>query len=110
VGHLALSKKQRLTELCRKIDAHGGCGGWSRGVAVMTNLSRALIACISVTMMLPGAASIAAADTFTYELNGSYAESNGGPSLVPNGGTLGPGGRRSADRLIDLRLLLRLVG
>jgi hypothetical protein len=40
-------------------------------------------------MMLPSAASIAVADTFTYELNGSYAESNGGPSLVPYGGTLG---------------------
>jgi hypothetical protein len=39
-------------------------------------------------MMLAGAASIAGADTFTYELNGSYAESNGGPSLVPLGGTL----------------------
>jgi len=40
--------------------------------------------------MLAGVASIAAADTFTYELNGSYEESNGGPSLVPYGGTLGP--------------------
>ena len=58
----------------------------------MTKLSRAVIACISATMMLPGAASIAGADTFTYELNGSYAESNGGPSLVPLGGTLGPTG------------------
>jgi len=53
---------------------------------------RAVIACISAIMMLPGAASIAGADTFTYELNGSYAESNGGPSLVPLGGTLGPTG------------------
>ena len=34
----------------------------------------------------------AGADTFTYELNGSYAASNGGPSLVPLGGTLGPTG------------------
>jgi hypothetical protein len=42
-------------------------------------------------MMLPGAASIAGADTFTYELNGSYAESNGGPSLVSYGGTLSNG-------------------
>jgi hypothetical protein len=41
-------------------------------------------------MMLAGAASIAVADTFTYEL--SYAESNGGPSLVPYGGTLGSTG------------------
>ena len=43
-------------------------------------------------MMLPSVASIAVADTFTYQLNGSYAESNGGPSLVPYGGTLGPTG------------------
>jgi hypothetical protein len=57
---------------------------------VMTTLSRAVIACISGIMMVPGAASIAGADTFTYELNGSYAESNGGTSLVPYGGTLGP--------------------
>jgi hypothetical protein len=58
----------------------------------MTKLSRAVIACISATTMLAGAASIAGADTFTYELNGSYAESNGGPSLVPLGGTLGSTG------------------
>jgi hypothetical protein len=25
--HVSLSKNQRLTELCRKIDAHDGCGG-----------------------------------------------------------------------------------
>ena len=56
----------------------------------MTTLSRAVIACMSAIMMLPGATSIAGAATFTYELNGSYAESNGGPSLVPYGGTLGP--------------------
>jgi hypothetical protein len=58
----------------------------------MAKLSRAVIACISAIMMLPGAASIAGADTFTYELNGSYAESNGGPSLVPYGGTLAANG------------------
>jgi hypothetical protein len=58
----------------------------------MTKLSRAVIACISATTILAGAASIAGADTFTYELNGSYAESNGGPSLVPYGGTLTPNG------------------
>jgi hypothetical protein len=57
----------------------------------MTNLARAVIGCISATL-LAGAASIATADTFTYELNGTYAESNGGPSLVPYGGTLGPDG------------------
>jgi hypothetical protein len=56
----------------------------------MTQLSRAVSACVFAIVMLPGAASIAGADTFTYELNGSYAESNGGPSLVPLGGTLGP--------------------
>jgi hypothetical protein len=56
----------------------------------MTKLSRAVIAYISAIIMLAGVASIAVADTFTYELNGSYAESNGGPSLVPYGGTLGP--------------------
>src|SRR6516162_4778105 len=58
----------------------------------MTKLSRAVVACISATLMLPSATSIAGADTFTYELNGSYAESNGGPSLVPYGGTLTPNG------------------
>jgi hypothetical protein len=34
--------------------------------------------------------------TFTYELNGSYAESNVGPSLVPYGGMLGPTGYTGA--------------
>jgi hypothetical protein len=56
----------------------------------MTKLSRGVSACISAAIMFAGAASLAAADTFTYELNGSFAESNGGPSLVPLGGTLGP--------------------
>ena len=55
----------------------------------MTKLSRAGSACISAIIMLAGVASIAAADTFTYELNGSFAESKAGPSLVPLGGTLG---------------------
>jgi hypothetical protein len=58
----------------------------------MTKLSRAVIACISATIMLPAAASSARADTFTYELNGSFAESNGGPSLDSYGGMLGPTG------------------
>ena len=57
----------------------------------MTRLARAVIGCVSATL-LAGVAPIAAADTFTYELNGSYAESNGGSSLVPYGGTLGPDG------------------
>jgi hypothetical protein len=56
----------------------------------MTKLPGTLLACISAIATLSGAASISRADTFTYELNGSYAESNGGPSLVSNGGTLGP--------------------
>src|SRR5437870_13394260 len=63
-----------------------------RGVIVMTDLSRSVIACISAMIILAGAASISVADTFTYELNGSFAETNGGPSLVPLGGTLGPTG------------------
>ena len=58
----------------------------------MTKLSRAVVVAISAIMMLPTAASIAGADTFTYELNGSLAESNGGPSLVSYGGTLGSTG------------------
>src|SRR5262245_7209910 len=56
----------------------------------MTKLARAVIGCVSATL-LAGVAPIAAADTFTYELNGSLADS-GGPSLVSNGGTLGPTG------------------
>jgi hypothetical protein len=46
-------------------------------------------------MAVAVAAAITAAHvtTFTYSLNGSYAEdSNSGPSLVPYGGTLGPTG------------------
>jgi hypothetical protein len=67
VVHTGLSKKQRLTELCRKIDARGGCGGFVlEGWLVMTKLSRAVIACISATTISAGAASIAVADTFTY--------------------------------------------
>jgi hypothetical protein len=50
----------------------------------MAKLS-AVSACIFALVILLGAASTAGADIFTYELNGSYAESNGGPSLVPNG-------------------------
>ena len=55
----------------------------------MAKLS-AVSACIFALVILLGAASTAGADIFTYELNGNYAESNGDPSLVPNGGTLGP--------------------
>jgi hypothetical protein len=67
------------------------CGGASGRWFVVTRLARAVIGCVSATL-LAGVAPIAAADTFTYELNGSYAESNGGSSLVPYGGTLGPDG------------------
>ena len=58
----------------------------------MTKLSRAVVAYISAVIMSAGVASIAGADTFTYELNGSLAESNGGPSLVSYGGTLSSSG------------------
>ena len=63
-----------------------------RGVARHDEAISGLHRCISAMIMSAGAASVAGADTFTYELNGSYAESNGGPSLVPYGGTLGPTG------------------
>jgi hypothetical protein len=53
----------------------------------MTNLSRAVIACIFVTMMLPGVAPIARADTFTYNLNNRPTAPN--PPLVSHGGTVG---------------------
>src|ERR1700687_342479 len=47
------------------------------------------VTAIAVTTAFPSAH----AATFTYSLNGTYAEdSNSGPSLVPYGGTLGPTG------------------
>ena len=55
----------------------------------MTKLSRAAIAYISATIMFAGVASIAGADTFTYTLDNTLAEANGGPPLVSYGGTLG---------------------
>jgi hypothetical protein len=57
----------------------------------MTSLSRAGLACLSVTVMLLGVLSLAAADTFTYELNGSLGDS-GGPSLISRWGMLGSTG------------------
>src|SRR5262245_49883542 len=59
----------------------------------MTKLSRAVIACISATIMLAGVATNAArADAFFYLLdNNTLAEANGGPSLVSYGGTLSQG-------------------
>jgi hypothetical protein len=47
----------------------------------MTKLAQAVLACISATMMLTGAAPIALADTFTYELNGSFAVMETRPSF-----------------------------
>ena len=47
----------------------------------MTKLAQAVLACISATMMLTGAASIAGADTFTYELNDSYSPQTIAPCI-----------------------------
>jgi hypothetical protein len=59
----------------------------------MTKLSRAVIACISATIMLAGVASSARANSFFYFLdNNTLADANGGPSLVSYGGTLGSTG------------------
>jgi len=58
----------------------------------MTKLSRAVIVCLSATMMLTGVASSARANTFFYFLdNNTLADANGGPSLVSYGGTLSNG-------------------
>jgi hypothetical protein len=63
-----------------------------REVALMTKLSRAVIACISAMIMSAGVASSAHATTFTYLLdNNTLADANGGPSLVSYGGTLSNG-------------------
>jgi hypothetical protein len=51
-----------------------------------------VIGCISATFLTGAAASIAGGDTFTYTLNNTLAEANGGPSLVSYGGTLGSTG------------------
>ena len=62
------------------------------GWLVMTKLSRAVVACISATMMLLGVASSARANSFFYFLdNNTLADANGGPSLVSYGGTLSNG-------------------
>jgi hypothetical protein len=55
----------------------------------MTKLSRAVVACISATMMLLGVAPIARADTFTYNLNNRLTAQDGDPPLVSYGGTVG---------------------
>jgi hypothetical protein len=58
----------------------------------MTKLSRAVIVCLSATMMVTGVASSARANTFFYFLdNNTLADANGGPSLVSYGGTLSNG-------------------
>ena len=58
----------------------------------MTKLSRAVIACISAMIISAGFASSAHATTFTYLLdNNTFADANGGPSLVSLGGTLNNG-------------------
>ena len=58
----------------------------------MTKLSRAVIACISATIMLAGVTCSARANSFFYFLdNNTLADANGGPSLVSYGGTLSNG-------------------
>src|SRR5262245_9435778 len=83
------SKKQRLTWLCRNPRSWRLRRLVLEGWLVMTKLSRAVIACISATMMLPGVAPIARADTFTYNLNNSLKAQDGDPPLVSYGGTVG---------------------
>jgi hypothetical protein len=55
----------------------------------MTKLSRTVIACVSATMMLAGAASSARADKFNYNLNNRLTGQGGDPPLVSYGGTVG---------------------
>lgn len=50
-----------------------------------------LVLCGLITVMLPSVARAQTAQRI-YELNGSYAETNGGSALVPAGGTLGATG------------------
>jgi hypothetical protein len=69
--------------------AANGCGDVSGRWVLMTNLARAVIGCISAMVMLPGVASIAGADTFTYNLNNSLKAQDGDPQLVSYGGTVG---------------------
>jgi hypothetical protein len=58
----------------------------------MTRLSHAVSACISAMIISAGFASSAHATTFTYLLdNNTFADANGGPSLVSLGGTLNNG-------------------
>jgi hypothetical protein len=54
---------------------------------------KATFICVITVLAIASANSAAHAITFTYSLDGSFAEdSNSGPSLVPQGGTLGPTG------------------
>src|SRR5262245_12764684 len=73
------------------------------GWLVMTKLSRAVIACISATMMLLGVASSARANSFFYFLdNNTRADANGGPSLVSYGVTLSNGYYFGANKGLSL--------
>jgi len=60
-------------------------------ISILTILVR-ILACIAVLVISAVVKSPAQAAAFFYNLNGSLAENNGGPSLVPYGGTLGPTG------------------
>jgi hypothetical protein len=60
-------------------------------ISISTILIR-LLACIFVLVIYVVVKSPAQATAFFYDLNGSLAENNGGPSLVAYGGTLGPNG------------------
>ena len=55
-------------------------------------MKNALRAMFCASAMLLGAQSASAAVLFNYNLYGSYADSNGGAAIAPNGGTLGPNG------------------
>jgi hypothetical protein len=55
----------------------------------MTNRSaRTFALCAALALGLSAAPAVAQTVTHIYELNGSYADTLGGPSLSPNGGTL----------------------
>lgn len=45
-----------------------------------------------LTLATVSASPLAAAPLYDYQLNGTYADTNGGPPLSPDGGTLGPTG------------------
>jgi hypothetical protein len=86
---LGLSKKRQLRSCPVKRGATGGCRASWR--AVSCGGCFAVLAGLSMTVMLLCVASLAGAGTFSYELNGSLADS-GGPSLISRGGMLGSTG------------------